>query len=58
VAARLEDDRLAQVIETLHGPRPLFQHGAPFGRRKSVDHQPQRLAGGMRVDRLNAMNHL
>ena len=57
VAARLEDQCLAQVIEALHGPGALLEHGAAFRARQAVDDQPQRLAGRVRVDGFNAMNH-
>ena len=38
-------------------PRALLEHGAAFGRRQPVDDEPQRLAGGVRVDGADAMNH-
>ena len=48
---------LAQVIEALLRPRALLEHRAPFRARQAVDDEPQRLAGRVRVDRLDAMNH-
>ena len=57
VAARLEDKSLAQVIQALHGPGPLLEHRAAFRTRQAVDDEPQRLAGRVRVDGFNAMDH-
>ena len=57
VSARLEDQRLAQVIEPFHGPGALFEHGPAFRRRHALNDEPKRLAGRMGIDRSNAMNH-
>ena len=57
VPARLEHQRLAQVIEPLHGPGALFEHGPAFGRRHALNDKPQRLACRMGIDRPDAMNH-
>jgi len=57
MAARLQDQRLAEVVEPLLRPGPLFEHGPALGRRQPVDDEPQGLAGRMRGDGLNAMNH-
>ena len=48
---------LAQVIEPLLRPRALLEHGASFGRGQPFNHQPQRLASGVGVDRSNPVNH-
>ena len=45
------------MIEMLLRPRPLVEHRLAFGARQPVDDEPQRLAGRVRVDRADAMNH-
>ena len=42
------------MIEPLLRPRPLLEHGPPLERWEAVDDEPQRLAGGVRVDRADA----
>ncbi len=58
VAARLKDQRLAEVIEPLLRPGALFQHGAAIRRGQPVNDQAQRLSGRVRVDGANPMNHV
>ena len=58
VAARLQHQRAPEVIEPLHRPRTLVEHRRAFGRWDAVDDQPQRLAGRVRVDGADGVNHV
>ena len=55
--AWFKNQALAQVIQALLRPRPLLEHGVAVGRRQAVNDESQRLAGRVRVDGANPVNH-
>ena len=57
VAARLEHQRAAEMVEMLLRPGALVEHRLAFRAGQAFDDEAQRLAGGMRVDGPDAVNH-
>ena len=57
VPARLEHERAPQMIDVLLRPRALVEHRVAFRAGQPFDDEPERLAGGVRVDGADAMNH-
>ena len=54
--ARLEHQRATDVVVPRPHPFPLLEHRLARRRRESVDDQPERLAGGMRIDRFQLLH--
>ena len=57
VAARLEHDRPAEMVEMPLRPCPLVEHGLAFRARQPFDDEAQRLTGGMGVDGPDTVDH-
>ena len=53
VAARLEHQRRPQMVVVLLHPRTLLENRASLDGGKALDDEPERLAGGVRVDGAN-----
>ena len=53
VPAGLEHQRPPQVIVVLADELPLLENRPAFDGRKSLDDEPQRLTGSMRIDAAN-----
>ena len=58
VAARLEHQRAAQMIDVLLRPRPLVEHRRAFGARQPFDDETERLAGRVGVDGADSVDHV
>src|SRR4051794_12780974 len=52
--ARFEHQRAAEMIRMPAHPLALLEHRRTARRRKALDDEPQRFAGGVRIDRFHA----
>ena len=57
VSARLQHERAPQMVDVLHRPRALGEHGVALGSRQSFDDEPQWLSSCVRVDGSDAVDH-
>jgi len=58
MAARLLDDRAANVVGVLEHPAPTLQHGHVRHVREATADDAQRFTGGMQVHRLDGQSGL
>jgi hypothetical protein len=58
VPARLEDEQATDVVEVVPRPAPSLEDGRSLEWRDAADDDPERLAGGVVVDRPNRERRL